>query len=290
MSDDFRILKFNLSSLSLSDKIASIQLVLKQSRSTTSSYVSQLYEIRGNSTKQIMLDSGEYSGQWHTLQVQNIEDSINADSLRRNYHLALSITTDDGESMGLQDILRTIKPMLLVYTNTLDWLGKEVKLEIERMEAERIEAIKRQEKNEDETSIVGEGSWKTKKERRNTDISLQTGTPQNLDGLRHLSCRKQSTSSLDLKLSETYTVTYPTQLNFSFCYGTCTSPLQVGQTHLYSNHAKLIALIAPHLARIRISPCCIPHEMTTIPVIYQSTITQTFIMTSFPVVVSCRCM
>ena len=67
-----------------------------------------------------MLDSGEYSGQWHTLQVQNIEDSINADSLRRNHHLALSITTDDGESMGLQDILRTIKPMLLVYTNTLD--------------------------------------------------------------------------------------------------------------------------------------------------------------------------
>ena len=274
MSDDFRILKFNLSSLSLSDKIASIQLVLKQSRSTTSSYASQLYEIRGNSTKQIMLDSGEYSGQWHTLQVQNIEDSINADSLRGNYHLALSITTDDGESMGLQDILRTIKPMLLVYTNTLDWLGKEVKLEIERMEAEQMEAIKRQERNEDETSIVGEGSWNTKKERRNTDISRQTGTPHNIDGLRHLSCRKQSTSSLDLKLSETYTVTYPTQLNFSFCYGTCTCPLQVGQTHLYSNHAKLIALIAPHLARTRISPCCIPHEMTTIPVIYQSTITQ----------------
>ena len=172
MSDDFRILKFNLSSLTFSDKIASIQLGLKQSRSNTSSYVSQLYEIIGNSTKQIMLDTGEYSGQWHTLQVQNIEDSINADSLRRNYHLALSITTDDGESMGLQDILRTIKPMLLAYTNSLDWLGKKVKLEIERMGAERMEAIKRQERKEDETSIVGEGSWKTKKERRrNTDRS-----------------------------------------------------------------------------------------------------------------------
>ena len=154
-----------------------------------------------------------------------------------------------------------------------------------------MEVIKRQEKNEDETSIVGEGSWKTKKERRrNTDRSLQTAAPHNLDGMRNLSCRKQSTSSLDVMLSEIYTVTYPTQLNFSFCYGTCTNPLQVGQTHLYSNHAKLIALIAPHLARRRISPCCIPHEMTTIPLIYQSTISQIFFMTSFPVAVSCRCM
>ena len=238
MSDDFWILKFNLSSLSLSDKIASIKLVLKQSRSNISSYVLQLHETIGNSTKQIMLDSEEYSGQWHILQVQNIEDSINADSLRRNYHLALSITTDDGESMRLQDILRTIKPMLLVYTNSLDWLGKEMKLEIERMEAERMEAIKRQERNEDETSIVGEGSWKTKKERReNTDRSHQTGTPHNLDGLRHLSCRKQSTISLDVMLSDTYRVTNPTHLNFSFCNGTCTSPLQVGQMHLYRNHA-----------------------------------------------------
>ena len=154
-----------------------------------------------------------------------------------------------------------------------------------------MEVIKTQEKNEDETSIVREGSWKTKKERRrNTERRNQTAAPHNLDGMRNLSCRKQSTSSLDVMLSDTYRVTYPTQLNFSFCYGTCTSPLQVGQMHLYSNHAKLIALIAPHMACTRISPCCVPHEMTTIPVIYQSTIIQTFIMTSFPVVVSCRCM
>ena len=160
-----------------------------------------------------MLDSGEYSGQWHTLQVQNIEDSINADSLRRNYHLALSITTDDGESMGLQDILRTIKSMLLVYTNTLDWLGKEVKLAIERMEEERMEAIKRQEKNEDETSIVREGSWKTKKEkRRNTYRSHQTVAPHNLDGMRNLSCRKQSTSSLDVMLSDVYNISHSIKL------------------------------------------------------------------------------
>ena len=236
MLDDFRILKFNLSSLSLSDKIASIQLVLKQSSSIPSSYVSQLYEIIGNSTKQIMLDSGEYPGQWHTLQVQNIEDFINADSLRRNYHLA-------------------------------------------------------QEKNEDEISIVGEGSWKTKKEkRRNTDRSHQTVAPHNLECMRNLSCRKQSTSSLDVMLSDVYRVTVPTQLNFSFCYGTYTSPLQVGQMHLYRNHAKLIALIAPNQARTRISPCCVPHEMTTIPMIHQSTISQIFYMISFPVVVSCRCM
>ena len=154
-----------------------------------------------------------------------------------------------------------------------------------------MEAIKRQEKNKDETSIVGEGSWKTKKERRrNTDRSHQTAAPHNLDGMRHLSCRKQSTSSLDLMLSDIYRVTNPTQLNFPFCYGTCTSFLQVGQTHLYRNHAKLIVPIALHLARTRISPCCVPREMTTIPVIYQSTISQIFFMASFPVVVSCRCM
>lgn len=278
ISGNSKILKFNLSLLSVSEKIVSIQLVLKQSNHTTLTYGAELYEMIGESRKQSnLLDSGEYSGQWHTLQVQGIEDSV-TDGVRRNYNLALYITSSDGEAAEMQDILRTIKPMLLVYTNDLDWMATEMEMEVEKKGVN------------EESSHFGDESWqaKNKRAKRTTDGSANPAEPT-LGQMALLSCRKQVAPPRTLQmLWETYTIISPFNLKFSFCYGTCNSPLSTPLVDQYNNHAKLRALIAPGTPPI--TPCCIHNQTTTIQLIYQSVITGIVSTTSYVKVVSCRCM
>lgn len=236
--------------------------------------------------KQInLLDSGEYYGQWHTLQVQRVQDSKDNGSGNRNYHLALSMTTEDGQSIGMGDILRNIKPMLLVYTNDLDWLGRK--------------AGRRRDKNEGGLSFR-EGSRMAEKERSKRSItetagsSSTGGTELTLDEKKQMPCRKhEAPSSFDITLAwlgDFDVLLAPAKLNFSFCHGTCNQPNNAALADLYNNHAKLMAMAAPELALEGVAPCCVTNETSTIAVYLQSILDEVVSVTSYPTVESCRCL
>jgi len=271
-----RILKFNLSSLSSTDRIQAVQLVLKQN-STRSPYIVRLYEIYGGkSVKRVeLLDSGEYHGQWHTIDVLNFEDYKDLVSGKRNYQLALQLINRNGSKIGLENTLRSIKPMLVVYTNDLNRMGR-----LSRPENEgRRENVKRSLK------------YDFKRQRGKRSVAAS----QSLQEKAKSPCTVHVTPpSMDVVVS-LYGIynnlISPATLDFTFCHGSCNSPRRIDLRHMYTNHATLMALTStPKLASA--GPCCVPNATDTILVMLESTQnTHNYVtMISFPQVLSCRCL
>ena len=273
-----RILTFNLSSLSSTDEIQAVQLVLKQQNSTRTPYTMRLFEIIvGKSVKNIqLLDSGEYHGQWHVIDVLKFVDSKDLMSGNRNYQLALRLTNKNGSKNGLQRILRSLKPMLVVYTNDLNRMAQFSRPE----NTGRRENAKRS---------LDKFSFKKKmRGKRSAPTSSQS-----LQEKAKAPCMVHVTPpSVDVVVS-LYGVfsdlISPAALNFTYCHGTCNSPTRLDLRHLYTNHATLLALYStPELANA--GPCCVPDATDTIPVTLQYTFNTLASVIQFPVVQSCRCL
>lgn len=212
-----------------------------------------------------LLDSGFYMGEWHTLDIEKFQDSIDSSEGRRNYRLSLSINHYQGDA-DLEDILHNIKPMLLVYTSDM---GK----------------------------FTGRRS--TTKSTRSSDRSRQRKRRSirdepSLEELKRLSCRKQvrTMSFRDLNWpGERYAVLHPFAANLSFCYGTCNDPFGDNRVQ-YNNHAKFISIARPDLVSLGESPCCVPNpkDFTATMVTYMSLDANVTYHTSFPDVTTCICM
>lgn len=240
-----------------------------------------------------LLDSGEYIGEWHTLRVLNMVDSVDPSSGRRNYRLLLSVGSSEEEGAG--DILRRVKPMLLVYTNRVELevaiggggAGSEMHqrrsaLGYPRRKSSRFQQQQQRGKRSVESPGTAAGT---------NGIQISPS----LSDLRQLSCRRQARSitfeqfgwpgqdSLVLSPSDRH-------LPYAFCYGRCNQPLEQDPElrSLYGNHAVLMALARPDLVDGGVVPCCVPKEYTAIKVIFVSGNNVTH-MTSQSIPSSCQC-
>ena len=264
-----------MSSLSSYDKIVSIQLVLKQETDLISL---RLYEIIGDEPRKLidLLDTGEYSGRWQTLEVHSVKDSIDRNSGNRNYHLTLSMTTEDGELLGVEDVLTTIKPMLLVYTNDLNWLGS------------KVDVMPMMKKSNQNPSMEEESQQIIENKKRSVNNELDSGESSpssSLEQMKLLSCRRQvAPPTFDLTLiwpGEDRILLRPTKVELSFCYGSCNTP---SDDTLFDLRARMQFLTGGIIA-----PCCVPGNTTSISLTFQNLITTVVSLTSFPNVVYCLC-
>ncbi len=249
-----------------------MQLVLKQDNASDP-YTVTLYEvIAEKSVKAVrVLDSGEYHGQWHTLDIQDVEDSKDKVNGNRNYQLALALTSKNGRKMGMERVLTSIKPMLLVYISDLNWM-EEFK---HRNEVRDKENVKR--------SLSKRHSNKVRR-RRSTELTLEQ-KGQRMCAPYYLP------SSFDVArfvLGPLNTLVSPSSLRFSFCHGACNTPTSISEAHLYNNHARFMALAAPDLAGT--SPCCVQNDTIPISVVYNSSVTNYLTMITYNEVTSCRCL
>jgi hypothetical protein len=269
------------------DKIVAIDLVLKQAPGA-SAYQTRLHEISGDETDRDLklLDAGEYRGNWHTFHVADLVDSVDGDSGKRNYRLLLSIS--GGEDAG--NILREAKPMLLIYINDQGQSGGEVDEDegVAPTSRDRSSRSRSRTKESRGRSLSGQGH-----RRRRRDVSGVEPTSQtvSLSDMQNMSCRKQTRITTFRELgwpgAWLFTVLSPVSAHFSFCAGTCSNPLNPGTTN-YTNHAKLISLSEPQLARV--TPCCVPTKYTPIPIKYTSRFSKVLTMTTYPIAESCGCM
>lgn len=267
------------------DRIAAIDLVLKQAPGA-SPYKTHLHEISGDETDMELklLDSGEYDGEWHTLHVQNLVDSIDGASGKKNYKLLLSVS--GGEDEGMDDLLQRVKPMLLIYTNDLNRTGEEPMADEGHQVMGRASAGSSRSKDSRSRSRQ---QYSTRRQRRRRDASeASSSSGLSLAQMKALSCRVQERrvtyqelgypGSLHVVLSGTVTT-------FAFCYGTCNDPFSSAVN--YTNHAKLIGLT---LMQDSVAPCCVPNEFTPTPITYVSIFSSVITMTTYPNARSCQCM
>ena len=252
-----------------------MQLVLKHD-STPLPYKIKLHEIIGRKRvkKVKLLDSGEFHGLWHTFDVMNVEDSKDKVNGKRNYQIALSMTTQSGRKVGMRRILKNIKPMLLVYTNDLDWMGLHSREIIEGAEPEMRRKLSRSQ---------------LKSERGKRSTSEQATLQQKAEGPCSRHVVSSSVDVVPLFLGIFNQLILPATLDFSFCHGTCNSPTHPETADMYNNHAKYMALSSPRLALEGVAPCCVPNETETISVKTKSTLDNVYSVNSYPVVKSCRC-
>lgn len=293
VTDGSRTLSFNLSdSMGAVDKIAAVDLVLKQtSELSGSSYRVHLHEISGDETDMDLklLDSGEYTGKWHTLHVQNLVDNVDSATGKRNYRLLLSVS---GE--GEASLLGMLKPMLLIYTienqtgedsvlSPVD-TGMPVRTRSRGSSSRSRSKESRQQHERD--------SGRGNRRRRDVSGAQATESTVSLQELKTLSCRKHTRTMTFAELGwpgSAFQVMSPKTAKFTFCYGTCNRPHQAN-TVSYTNHAKLVSLTRPELANEGIAPCCVPMEYRPIPITRVSKTSHVIIMTTYPDATSCRCL
>lgn len=291
VTDNSRTLQFNLSSsIDAADKITAIDLVLKQ-EAGVSSYETHLHEISGDEDTELkLLDSGVYRGEWHTLHVQNLMDSVDGTSGKRNYNLLLSVSGGAGE--GTDDLLRRVKPMLLIYTNDMNRTGGETVpthdgYPVIGRDRSGFSSSKEYRSRDPRTRSNEQDDTQSNRRRRNA--GGESGT-MSLAEKRQLTCRVQETTTTFGEdgmgwPGSQYMVLTPSVARFSFCLGTCNDPFST--TVNYTNHAKLIGLNQPDLADI--TPCCVALEFTPLPIMYVSLVSRVTTMTTYPIARSCRC-
>ena len=236
---------------------------------SSSTYKIQLHEITGNGSEidLKLLDTGEYSGEWYTLYIQNVVDSIDASSKRRNYQLVLSLSRDEGPIST--DLLKKIKPMLLVYINDISI----------------PESTTNQERGE-----VSSGD-KNIQMRTGQRTRREAPSEPTLEELKQLHCRKHVRTLSFKELGwpgEEHDVISPSVATFSFCGGICNNPYYPDFREQYNNHAIFTTLARPDLAEAGIAPCCVPDETNVIGVQYvrHKLISET----TYSNVQSCRCL
>ncbi len=287
------MLQFNLSSLSVSDTIVTVHLVLKQPPNIPS-FKTHLHEIVGESSLKHdlkLLDSGEWEGQWHTLHVENMVDAIDSTNRRRNYRLAISISSSEKNSPDEEDLLHMMKPMLLVYTNSLNQTS-------ESLGTKSPPSLGRNNMG----SNVREKDSRTQqgpaiRRRRSVTGTESQGAPSvaepTLDELAQLPCQKNIRMMTFAELGwpgSSNEVLVPTEAQFSFCHGRCNLPSHPDYQHQYTNHAKVISLARADLVGEGIAPCCVPIEYNPIEVSYRNIYTGVIVMTSLPDITSCQCL
>lgn len=290
--DNSRTLRFNLSNdITPADKIVAIDLVLKQAPGA-SSYKTHLHEISGDGMDMDLklLDSGDYSGEWHTLHVQNFVDSVDGTSGRRDYRLLLSIS--GGEGAG--DVLHRVKPMLLIYSNDQDQGVEGEYADWEAPSASRNMAAhsrSRSKESRQEDGRSRSGYSHRRRRREVTSASSESNSRSlSLSDMQSLSCQRQvrvvSFHDLGWPGSALYDVLSPSRARFSFCAGTCADPYNQGTTN-YTNHAKMVSLTQPRLEGV--TPCCVPTQYKAVRTTYASKFSGVTTMTTYPNAISCGC-
>lgn len=295
-----RTLDFNLSAIGLSKKIVAANLVLKQNV-TAPSYTVSLHEVtRESSTGEEsdvelnLLDAGEYSGQWHTLHVQNAVDSIDTSSGRRNYKFILSASS--GNNATTSDVLRSVKPMLLVYTSDaaneiISTPGRTpIPLPPTRTGDEALPSAPPPPPSSGFNRDVPSGDSKRKQQerrRQRTRRSLSEDTSQ--------PCAKHEINMSFSQLGwpgDSYSVLLPSpsQAKVTYCAGTCTRPLALQEREKYNNHGIMLSLALPNIVQGGVAPCCVPLNYTTpVQVVYRSTRPGFNAVDSLPVIDRCVC-
>lgn len=266
------------------DDIAAIDLVLKQPLGS-GTHKTRLHEMSGEGSEMELklLDSGESEGEWHTLSVQNVEDSVDKVSGVRNYQLLLSMSLSEGEEGGeeaeMSEVLHQVKPMLFIYTNDRRHTTEQA------AEATPTSPT---------TTRRAAPSARATKGRHRSRRQVVVQPEPTLAELGKLSCRIQQKTISFTKLGwpgTGYTVITPgPDVNFTFCHGQCNDPLHSQLEHMYNNHARLMSLTEPALAEAGVTPCCVPDESVPIEVTFHSTITHVTTMTTIPHVNTCRCL
>lgn len=290
VQDNSRVLQFNLSSMGMGNKIVAIDLVLKQTRGAPT-LKTQLHEMWGEEAdlNLKLLDSGEYNGQWHTLHVQSAVDSVDSTSGERNYRLLLSVSGGKDDDK-MEEVLRRVKPMLLIYTNEVNMTYESVDTSTDRTTA----ASTRSKSSRQQHGGRGIRRRKSVGTAPNPASSGPVNSQPSLAEMKKLHCRRQTRTMTFEQLGwpgTQFVVLTPHSAVFSFCTGHCNQPIHPpssGGSTFYSNHAKIISLGQPKLAGI--APCCVPMEISPIEVTYYSRFTRVIVMTSFPDVSSCGCL
>ena len=292
--DDFRTLQFNLSSLSTADDIIAIDLVVKQ-LANVPAYKTQLHEVIAGESEDAGTDlklvhEGEHEGgAWHTIHVQNVVDSRDLFSGDRNYQLVLSLSSEQELPVG--DVLHSIKPMLLVYTNDANVTTPDSGTgpgTATPTQGRSTPGSSRTKGARDDTSI------RRRRRRREATVTPQSASLPTLDSLGAQHCRKEvrTMSFQDLGWpGSDYEVVSPEVATFSFCYGLCDKANDY--SHLgtpYTSHARVLSMMKPELVANRIAPGCAALDYKPTEVSYYSPITRVVTVTTMPDVTSCLCM
>lgn len=274
-------------------KILAIDLVLKQTPGT-SVYRTSLHEITEDETDidLKLLDSGLYRGDWHTLHVENLVDSMDGGSGRRNYKLLLSIS--GGEEA--EDILRRAKPMLLIYTNDLSQTGEvgsydaAADLGTTRDRDDSRSRTRTRSRSKESREEYGQSRSRQSHRRQRRDVPSESTTSATPTGTHSQSepCQKYSTTTSFAQLGwpgpVTYKVLFPGEnaARFDFCAGTCLQSSNNDTTD-FTNHATLISrTLQSHV-------CCVPTEYTPVPIKYTGRFSRVLIVATYPIARSCGC-
>lgn len=315
MTDDSRTLQFNLSSLSTADNIVAVNLVLKRPANLPP-YKAHLHEVLGGGAggEEVdlkLLDAGEHLGEWHTIQVRDMVDSVDRTSGWRNYRLILSISGGGGE--GSSNILHSIKPMLLVYTNDANLTTTAANLPGDDASPgiRPGTAMPTQGRGTPAaTSARSKGSRQqdatTTRRKRSTDLSASgeegsemAGTQGQQTPLETLStqhCQKVIRRRLTFEElgwpGSSFVVLAPPTIDFSFCYGLCNRADAIEYQNLYTNHARVLKASNPELTDEGVVTGCAPASYTPTPreVTYMSSVSKIITMTTIPDITSCRCL
>ena len=284
------------------DTIVAVDLVLKQPPNVPS-YRTQLHEIigEGSLSRQNLklLDTGDWDGEWHTLHVENMIDSMDAASNRRNYRLSLSVSANGkggspqkGKPLQEWEVLQMVKPMLLVYTNDFNLssenLGTRSPPAVGRNNM-AMENVRAKETHVKQRSIRSRRSVTGAQQPE----PAQSMSEPSLDELASRPCQRNvrtlSFAELGWPGNEEVVIA-PSIAQFSFCHGGCNRANDPRYADQYTNHAKILSITKSDLLAAGILPCCVPVEYNPIEVTYRNIYTDIVTMTTLPDISSCQCM
>ena len=294
------ILSFHLYGLEHSDKVVSVRVVFKHITSLPH-FRATAYELKDNGFL-IKLDSQVSDDGWVDLEVQDIFEPHKKEKsnmkgsgsksgnsklpMDTEHMVVLELTDLDSESASenLITLLHSLNPFIAVYT-----YDPEV---YEHLSGggSAIAANRRQ----TETTQVGRTISKRQVATRQGDTTLRSRSTQRYADLAQRNCQIHGVNTTVEELgwlSPNYEVIRPYTVNFTFCYGRCDRPLDLGTSHKYTTHARILNLLKPDLAAAGLAPCCVPsskpEDTTSVQIIFlNGNVTQT---TTMPKVKSCIC-
>ena len=283
------MLSFHLYGLEDIDRVVSVRVVFKHLASLPQ-FRATVYDMKDDGFLK-KLDSQISDNGWVDLKVNDIFElqkieksrSLGADykldlpELDKEHRVVLELTEMNSvaASEDLIALLHTLNPFISVYT-----YDKEV--------YEHISGSNNDKKESESGSHVG----KTINKRQVAATTSDTTTP--FSHLAREGCQLHGVNITVQQLGwvgPTYDVILPYSLNFTFCHGRCDRPTDYGNRDSYTNHAKILNLLKPDLAREGVAPCCAPspkpEDTTSAQIILQSgNVTETI---SIPLVQKCVC-
>lgn len=294
------ILSFHLYGLEHSDKVVSVRVVFKHLTSLPH-FRATAYELKDNGHL-IKLDSQVSDDGWVDLEVSDIfephkmEKSNNMKGasgskkvpLDTEHFVVLELTDINSASASenLITLLHSLHPFIAVYTydpevyEHLSGGGSTVDNSNSRQHTETFHAGRTISKRQ---IVVSQG-----------DATLRSGSRQRYTDFARQDCQLHGVNTTVEELgwlSPNYEVIRPYSVNFTFCYGRCDRPLDLGNSQKYTTHARLLNLLKPDLAAAGLAPCCVPsskpEDTTNVQIIFlNGNVTQT---TTMPSVKSCIC-